>query len=268
MELVDTHCHIQSIDNINDPINKMWHKEPGINTQQVLDDANKIGVVKMICVGTDVQDSELAVEFANQHDGCFASVGVHPHEAEKFLKDDQAKTKFEALLKKSKIVAIGECGLDYYYNHSSKEAQIELLEYQLDLAVKHNLPVIFHIREAFDDFWPIIQKYSAIRGVIHSFSDNFANAKKALDKEFYIGVNGIATFSKNDEQIEAYKNIPVENLLLETDAPFLAPKPHRGTVNQPKRVSDVCDFLCQLRGESREKLATATTTNANKLFGI
>lgn len=268
MELVDSHCHIQSIDNSEDPISKVWQKDPNITPESVIKDAISAKVTKMVCVGTDVEDSEVAVNFVAEKPGCFASVGIHPHEAKRYVDNKIAKEKFEQLLSQNKVVAIGECGLDYFYNHSDKQSQEEILRFQLDLAVKHDLPVIFHVREAYDDFWPIINDYPNLKAVVHSFTDNTDNVKKAVEHGFYIGVNGIATFTKEAEQLEAYKAIPLSNLLLETDAPFLTPKPFRGTINQPKMVSVVADFLSQLRNEDRALLAEQTTKNAHTIFKI
>ena len=268
MQLVDTHCHIQSIDNPDDSIAKIWHKDPDISAESVIEDANNTKVTKMICVGTDVEDSALAVNFVADREGCYASVGIHPHEADRYNENSESKAKFEELLTQPKVVAIGECGLDYYYSHSDKKSQEKILRFQLDLATKYNLPVIFHVREAFDDFWPIINDYPKLSGVVHSFSDSFENAQKAIQKGFFVGVNGIATFTKDEQQIDTYKKLPLSNLLLETDAPFLTPKPFRGTINQPKMVSVVADFLAELRHESRQEIADTTTRNATELFGL
>ena len=176
--------------------------------------------------------------------------------------------EFSELATQPKVVAIGECGFDFYYNHSPKEAQIEVLKFQIELALEHNLPLVFHVREAFDDFWPLFDSYRGVRGVLHSFTDSKENLDKALERDLYIGVNGIATFAKNPAQLDVYRAIPLQKLLLETDAPFLTPTPYRGTINEPKRVGTVADFVADLRGENRENLSAATTSNAQTLFGI
>ncbi|HET8709169.1 MAG TPA: TatD family hydrolase, partial [Candidatus Saccharimonadales bacterium] len=174
---------------------------------------------------------------------------------------------FAALVTSPKVVAVGETGLDYFYNHSPKEAQIEVLKFQIELALTHDLPLIFHVREAFSDFWPILKRYEGkVRGVLHSFTDSRENLEKALECGFYIGVNGIATFTKDPRQLEMYRAIPLENLLLETDAPFLTPVPHRGTICEPYHVSVTADFLSGLREEPLETIAAATTRNARQLF--
>ena len=252
MGLIDTHCHIHSAD-FNLPI------------KDVLKNASKSGVVTMICVGTSADDTEQAVAFAVSHDGCFASVGLHPHDA-KLGEDD-----FEVLARlvhEPKVVAVGECGLDYYYNHSSKEDQEKALRYQIELALSVNKPIIFHVRDAFDDFWPIFDSYNSLRGVIHSFTASTQELDQALTRGLYIGLNGIMTFTKDQKQLDAAKAVPLEKLLLETDAPFLTPVPKRGTINEPANVELVAVFLSRLREESVETLSEVTTGNAHTLFGI
>jgi TatD DNase family protein len=186
----------------------------------------------------------------------------------KFVNHKEALDRFAALATAPKIVAVGECGLDYFYEHSPREEQIKILEFQLVLAKRHNLPLIFHVREAFDDFWSVVDNFEGIRGVLHSFTDNHDNMLKAVRKGLYIGVNGISTFTKNPEQLEMYKSIPLENLLLETDAPFLTPVPLRGTICEPKHVVLTAEFLSSLRGDTAQEISEATTRNAEKLFSI
>lgn len=269
MEFVDTHCHIQSVGagEGERSTRELWAKASDLDAQTVVSAAHDAGVTRMICVGCDQADSELAITFAEQHEGCWASIGIHPHEAA--LHGDKLEA-FAALAGKSKVIAVGECGLDYYYEHSPREAQIPVLKFQIELAIKHDLPIIFHVRDAFDDFWPIFDSYPAgsIRGVLHSFTDSSANMEQAVERGLYLGVNGIATFAKQEDQLQMYKNIPSDHLLLETDAPFLTPVPFRGKINEPKQIRTVADFLVVLRDEPLEKLAETTTRNARTLFGI
>jgi TatD DNase family protein len=271
MDLVDTHCHIQSIGlkTGERSTREAWAKAPELTADDVVQNAQEHGVTRLICVGCELEDSQLAVEFVQNRPNCWASIGLHPHEAQHYAGNKAKLDEFANLVKQPKVVAIGECGLDFYYNHSPKAAQLEVLKFQIELAIQHQLPLIFHVREAFDDFWPIFDQYEGkIRGVLHSFTDSKANMEKATKNGLYIGVNGIATFAKDPQQLEVYRSIPLASLLLETDAPFLTPTPYRGSINEPKRVGTVADFLADLRGETRESLATATTTNARSLFGI
>ncbi|HSE29381.1 MAG TPA: TatD family hydrolase [Candidatus Saccharimonadales bacterium] len=257
MQFVDTHCHIH---------------EPGykLDTSEVEKNAAKDGVTRFICVGTDVITSRQAVEFVKNRPNAWASVGLHPHDAksEDSISDLGEIVAIAKHVAPNKIVAIGECGLDYFYENSPKADQIRILRQQIELAQKYNLPIIFHVREAFDDFWPIFDSYKGLRGVLHSFTDNQANLDKAIERGLFIGVNGIATFAKDPNQLQVYKNIPLGKMLLETDAPFLTPNPFRGTVNEPAKVKVVAEFLAKLRGESIQQIADSTTKNAQNLFSL
>lgn len=271
MELVDTHCHIQSagLKGAGERgTSEMWSKNPALTGDLLVSEASAVGVTRLICVGCDLNDSLLAIDFVQNRENCWASIGLHPHEAQHYAGNQAKLDEFSALVKQPKVVAIGECGFDFYYNHSPKAAQIEILKFQMELAIEHDLPMIFHVREAFEDFWPLFDSYRGLRGVVHSFTDSAENLGKAMERGLYIGVNGIATFAKNPAQIEVYRTIPMQKLLLETDAPFLTPTPYRGTINEPKRVGTLADFLAKLRSEDRQVLAAATTSNARSLFGI
>lgn len=153
MHFVDTHCHIH-------------FEDYGLDPEQSIKDAAAIGVDTLLCVGCTLEDSRAGVQFAQDRQGCWAAIGLHPHEAHHYVGDAEALTEFKNLATRPKVVAIGECGLDYYYNHSPKEAQKELLKFQLELAQEHNLPVIFHVREAFDDFFAIYDQFPGLQGVI------------------------------------------------------------------------------------------------------
>jgi len=266
MDLVDTHCHIHEIVGSTGVADK-WHQAGVTDADKVIADAKAAGVTRLICVGCTLADSELAIDFAVTRENVWASIGIHPHEAQDFL-DKNGQAAFADLAAKPKVIAVGECGLDYFYNHSPKKAQEKALRFQIELALKHDLPMIFHVREAFDDFWPIFDDYKGIRGVLHSFTDTEANMERAIEKGLYIGVNGIATFTKDPAQIEMYKSIPPKALLLETDAPFLTPAPYRGTICESKHVRVTQKFLAKLRGETVGQLASTTTQNARQLFNL
>ena len=255
LEFVDTHCHIQFVDFPLDP-------------EDVIRDAAKDGVTRLIVVGCTLEDSRAAVEFAAKHDNIWAAIGLHPHEGAVYVNDDKALQEFRELAGKPKVVAIGETGLDYHYEHSPRDDQKKLLRFQLDLAVEHSLPLIFHVREAFEDFWPIFDSYNGINGVIHSFSSGTEDMKQILKRDLFVGLNGIMTFTKRSDQLEAAKAVPLNKLLLETDAPFLTPAPFRGTICEPKHVRVTAEFLSHLRNESLEDIAAATTQNAAQLFKL
>src|SRR6185503_638627 len=264
----DTHCHIHEAQLglvSDDMTHKLWGKAEDPDPDAMLARAAEKGVNRVICVGCTQADSQRAVMFAASRDNCWASIGLHPHEA----KDGRAALDGIAKLAgKPKVVAIGEIGLDYYYGHSTREEQVAALKFQRDLAAEHNLPVIFHVREAFDDFWPIFDHYKGIRGVLHSYTDNYTNFTEAMKRGLYIGVNGIMTFTKVEEQLRVAKDVPLQKLLLETDAPFLTPRPLRGSVNEPAHVIHIATFLADLRNESIEDIAKVTSHNAQTLFTL
>lgn len=268
MPLFDTHCHIHEMVRRVTPVYDKWH-EKGNNPDPdaIITAARAVDVQYMVCVGTTLADSELAIEFVKDRPDIWASIGIHPHEAHEHL-ETGVQDKFSALVHAEKMVAIGECGLDYYYDHSPREEQLKLLKFQLELAKKHDLPMIFHVREAFDDFWPLFEQYPGIRGVLHSFTDNQANLQKALKHGLFIGVNGIATFNKDPQKLVIYRTIPLKSLLLETDAPFLTPAPYRGTMCEPKHVAVTAEFVANLMGISLAEITAATTTNAKRLFSV
>ena len=269
MQLFDTHCHIHEIVRATTPVHDKWIAGGVSNVDEIITEAQADGVTKAICVGTTLADSALAVEFVQEHEGFWASIGIHPHEAKEYLEDNSVKRQqFAALAAQPKVVAIGECGLDYFYGHSPKADQIAVLRFQIDLALKHDLPLIFHVRDAFDDFWPIFDEYRGIRGVIHSFSTDTAVLDQILSRGLYVGLNGIMTFTKRPEQLAAAKAVPLDRLLLETDAPYLTPVPYRGTINRLKYVKNTAEFLAELRGEPLQTLADTTTVNAQKLFNV
>lgn len=255
MRLIDTHAHVHFPDYELDP-------------DEVLEAAAKEGVAKVLCVGCTLADSRLAIEMAGRHDNVWASIGLHPHEGAEYVNDDKALQEFRGLASQPKVVAIGETGLDYYYNNSPVEDQKKLLRFQLTLAQEFDLPLIFHVREAFSDFFAILNDFEGVRGVVHSFTGTMDEMNEILHRGLYIGLNGIMTFTKEASQLEMAKALPLSKLLLETDAPFLTPSPFRGTICQPKHVVVTAEFLASLRGESLADLAQQTTRNAEKLFNI
>jgi TatD DNase family protein len=261
--LVDTHCHIHS-------------SEFGVDYRTALSEASGTGVTQLICVGTSGEDSAGAVEFAGKRDGVFAAIGLHPHDA-KLGEDD-----FEllaGLVHMPKVVAVGECGIDYYYNNSSPTDQKQALDYQLQLAMSANLPLIFHVRDekthdqatigrAFTDFFEVLDKYPGTRGVVHSFTAGTATLTEVVRRGLHIGINGIATFTKDPQQKQVFEQVDIGKIVLETDSPFLTPAPLRGTMNTPANVRLVAACLAEMRGVTLDELIEATTLNARKLFSL
>lgn len=272
MQLTDTHCHIHDLvayeQTDNNETRARWLKAGKPDPDEMIEAALDKGVTRLICVGTDVEDSRCATRFVQERENCWATIGIHPHEATKFVSDNNAQEEFASLANHPKVVAVGECGLDYFYNHSPKVDQVTMLRLQLELAQKNDLPLVFHVREAFDDFWAIFDEYKGLRGVVHSFSATQKELVQILKRNLYVGLNGIMTFTKSVEQLNAAKALPLQKILLETDAPFLTPHPFRGTICKPEHVRVTAEFLSELRGEPLESLAAATTQNAKDLFKI
>lgn len=256
--LIDTHCHIHS-------------EDYGLDRDTVITEAKAGGVLEMICIGTSMEDSRVAVGFAQKHEEVFAVVGVHPHgetDGDKGATMLEGLGELKTLLDEKKVVGVGEIGLDYHYKPYDRATQIRLFEEQLQMAVDYGLPVTFHVREAFEDFFAVVDGFSGLKGDVHCFSDSWYNAQKIIKRGFYIGLNGIVTFKSTKEQKEAFEKIPVERLLLETDAPYLTPVPMRGIVNQPAYVRYVGEWVARSRGLMLEEVADITTKNAKQLFNI
>lgn len=249
--LIDSHCHIHD---------KQFFPE---DRQGVYQRAFDEGV-QMIVVGTDQADSRAAVEFASEREGVWAVVGVHPHDSKNGWQD------IEQILKErpKKLVGVGEIGLDYFYENSPKAKQRQAFEQQLQWAVDYDLPVSFHVRDAFDDFWAIFDNFTGVRGVLHSFTDTVQTMETGLARGLYIGVNGISTFTKIQSQREMFTSIPLDRMLLETDAPFLTPLPFRGKVNEPAFVRMIAEHHAVLRKRDVDEVIGITTANVKALFSI
>lgn len=249
MHFTDTHCHIHQSDY-------------PLDAEEVLAHAEQKNIKRLICVGVDEQSSREAIDFATKHKNVWASVGVHPHEAQYGIEG------VKKLIEKPKVIAIGECGLDYFYTHSSREDQLKTLEQQIDVAVSNNLPLIFHVREAFDDFWPVLNNFKDIRGVLHSFTGTVQDMQEGLKRDLFFGINGISTFTKDEAQQKMFAAIPLEKIMFETDAPFLTPKPYRGKKNEPAFTLLVAEHLAKSRNTSLRDLSKITEENVHALFRV
>lgn len=255
MEFIDSHCHLQ--------FEKYRDRE-----DEILTNAAHSGVKRIICVGTTLADSQTAAGLAKAKEGVWATAGVHPHDANKFLADPNATKKLKKIAALPRVVAIGETGLDFYRQASAKDEQEQALRAHIESGLELNLPLVFHIRDAWEDFWRVFDSYKGLKGVVHSFSAHSGHLGEILSRGLYIGLNGIMTFTKEHNQLEAARAVPLDRLVLETDAPFLTPVPFRGELCEPKHLPSVADFLAKLRDENLEDLATVTTANAVKLFGL
>ena len=268
--MIDTHCHVHDFSTYTFVAEQKKREASDFTPEKLLERSFTRGITGVICIGTSHDDSLVAQKFANQHEGVFWSYGVHPDEAKGSAECFGAglaacEGRLEVGSKAGNPpVAIGEVGLDYHNSSGNREAQIRLFEQMLELAQALDLPLIFHVREAFDDFFPIVDNFHVRRAVVHSFSDSLENLEKALARDFYVGVNGLATFAHE----LPIAQVPLERLLLETDAPFLAPTPHRKEVNEPFYVRGVAEFLAKMHGCSADEIVARADENAKSLFAL
>lgn len=251
--LVDTHVHLQ-------------HPEYGADLHAVLTRAAIAGVEKMVVASYDLSSSREAVKIAEEVEACYAAVGVHPHAAKDVSRE--IMEELERLASSSRVVAVGETGLDYHYMHSSKETQLASLEAHLEMCERQSKPIIIHDREAHNDMLAALKGFSVNRlgGVWHCFSGDLALAEKIMARGWYLGIGGIVTFSK--ELAEIVRQLPLERIILETDAPYLAPVPHRGRRNEPAWTATIADMVAAIKGTDTETVAEVTSANAAALFRI
>ncbi len=275
--LIDTHCHLHDPEWFTPDEQRNFLRQAHANT-----------VEKIICIGTNHEDSCKARDFASQHDDVYWTYGIHPEFASsradfgdifasvsKLLAANGERAKQEVPITtgndaagfeqekkfRQDPVAIGEIGLDYHYESYSRVDQIKLFEQMLQLALDYNLPVSLHIREAFEDAFAVLDNFPQIRGVVHSFTGSKRHLKQALERNFYIGVNGLCTYTTNPLP-------PIDRMILETDAPFLTPAPHRQEKNGPQYVKIIAEYLAETLQLPIERIAKTTTQNAEALFSL
>ncbi len=252
--LVDSHCHLDFPDYAG-------------KVDEVLARARAAGVTVCISIGTELKRFPGVKAVAEANPDVWCSVGVHPHESEKELLDDEAALVAEAA--HPKVVGIGETGLDYYYEHSPRQPQQANFRSHIAAARRTGLPVIVHTRDAEDDTIAILREEMAkgpFTGLIHCFTGTQKLADAALELGFYISVSGIATFKNSAALRDVIKSVPLDRLLVETDAPYLAPVPHRGKTNEPAFVVHTAAMLAELKSVPETELAAATTENFFRLF--
>ncbi len=253
--LVDSHCHLNmlNLDKYDGDLN------------QVVAEANKVGVNHILCVAVDLETMPTVVKIAEDHNNVWASIGLHPSE-----KSDQEPSveDFVKWADHPKVVAIGETGLDYHYNDSGLENMRNRFRTQVKAARQTKKPLIIHTRDAREDTLQIMREEKAdeVGGVMHCFTESWEMAEQAMDLGFYISFSGIVTFKKAENVIEVAKKVPLERMLIETDAPFLTPVPFRGKPNEPQYVRYVADRIAELKQVSFEEVAEKTTNNFFNLF--
>lgn len=244
----DTHCHTQE-----------QMVETG--SDELLQRAREAGVQRFIVIGTDVDTSQQAIDIAAKHDDVWATVGLHPHDATKGVHT------IAPLATSPRVVGIGECGLDYYYEHSPRDIQMPAFAEQIALAKQHNLSLVIHTRDAWEDTFNVLDSEGMPENtIIHCFSGGPDEARACLDRGAYLSFSGIVTFKNATDLREAAKICPLNRLLVETDSPFLAPVPHRGRPNEPAHVGIVGTAIADLRGHDVIDFASITSANALRAF--
>jgi len=255
--LIDSHAHIQG-------------KEYAGEVEAVIARAREAGVEKIIAVGGagDMSSNTEAIALAKTFPDIYATVGMHPHDAKDVGEEELRKLK--ELTAHPKVIAVGETGLDYYYDHSPREVQRRVFAEFIHLARETGLPIVVHERDAAQDVADLLRAEGAgkLRGVIHCFTGNYETARNYLDLGFYLSFTGIITFKNADPLRDVVRRVPLDRMLVETDSPYLTPAPHRGKRNEPAYVRYVAESIARVKGLSLEEVARVTTANVSELFGI
>ncbi len=248
MIFTDSHCHLTMS-----------------NAVENLAAARAAGVRGFVVPGTKLDDAPQAVAIAREHDDVWAAVGFHPHDAKDC--DDAAFAEIERLARQPRVVAIGECGLDYHYDYSPRDTQRAVFERHIELAKALDKPIIVHNRESTDDVVEILARTGA-RGILHSYTESLAVARRLVDLGYFISFSGIVTFKSAESLREAARGLPHDRVLIETDTPYLAPVPYRGRDNEPAYVVAIAELLAKLWDVSVERVAEQTTANFERAFSV
>lgn len=253
--IIDSHAHLASSrfdEDREEIINKLEEEK-----------------VKLVIIpGTDLESSKAGLDLANKHEKIYAQVGTHPHDAK--LYDDATRIEYKKMAQENKkVVAIGEIGLDYHYEYSEREVQKEVFIDQIKLAKELDLPIVIHSREAFEDTYQILKEHAqGMKVLLHSFNETWEDLQKYLELDFYISLGGMVTFKNAKNLVKVVENVPADRFLLETDAPYLTPVPHRGKKNVPKYTHFVAKRIAQMRVEDEAYIREVTNNNTLKFFGI
>lgn len=248
---IDTHCHIDS----------------SVSGDVYIKNAYSANVKGLIFSFCNQDCYQAGIEFLDKYPDVFVSLGFHPEDADN-ITDKDLHCLDEVLVSSSRIVAIGEIGLDYYWRKDNKEKQRDLFQKQLDLAVKHQMPVVIHCRDAIQELYDILSQYKGkVKGVIHCFSGSYEMALAFIELGFVLGIGGVLTF-KNSKLYQVVEKIPLSSIVLETDSPYLTPEPHRGEMNESKYIPLIAEKIAQIKGISLSEVEKITTDNAKRVFDL
>jgi TatD DNase family protein len=261
MYLIDTHAHLDMIENMS--------------PAEAVEKSAEEGVKYIINPGSSIERSKMAVSYANKFPGVFASVGVHPHDAaevrEKDMKILESLINGDDGSRNEKVVAVGEAGFDFFRNLSPRPDQERVFRASIELALKHDLPLIIHNRDADDETYRVLKEYAGengLKGVVHCFSGDAAFAAKCLELGLYISFTGVITFPNAKSTLDVVREVPLERIFVETDAPFLAPQPKRGKENYPGYVKYVAEKIAEIKEATFEEIAKKTSANAVEFFSL
>lgn len=264
LTLVDSHAHLEG-------------KQFDADREQVIERAREAGVRTIVAIGNGdgPETMDCGIRLAERYDFMYATVGIHPHEAQ--LANDAACAEMEKLVRHPKVIALGEIGLDYFYDHSPRDVQRQVFTHQMELARSAKLPIVIHCRpsnqgdDAWDDCLKLLDEQwssSGLGGILHCFTGQWPHAKRGLDMGFVISFAGNVTFPKAQQIREAAQQVPVDRMLIETDSPYLAPIPHRGKRNEPAFVRETARQIGELRGVPAEEIARQTAQNFYGFFSL
>lgn len=248
---IDTHCHIDS----------------SVSGDVYIKNAYSANVKGLIFSFCNQDCYQAGIEFLDKYPDVFVSLGFHPEDAD-VITDKDLQCLDEVLVSSSRIVAVGEIGLDYYWRKDNKEKQRDLFQKQLDLAVKHQMPVVIHCRDAIQELYDILSQYKGkVKGVIHCFSGSYEMARAFIELGFVLGIGGVLTF-KNSKLYQVVEKIPLSSIVLETDSPYLTPEPHRGEMNESKYIPLVAEKIAQIKEIPLSEVEKITTDNAKRVFDL
>ena len=267
--LIDTHAHINMI--IKKSFDTLLTSSEIAKASQIIKEAEKNGVMKLINVGTSVIESKNCILLATTYQNVYASVAIHPNDCTLEWQQDFNDIRHMVRNKeKNKIIAIGECGLDTHYPGYSINRQIDAFKAHIECALANNLPLIIHTRDAAEETLHVLSQYKneKLTGIIHCFSEQMDFAQSCIDLGFVLGIGGPLTYPKNNYLRTIFASIPLNFIVLETDAPFLPPQNLRGTQNHPKNIATIAQYLADLRGTTLSAIAHQTSTNVKQIFAI
>ncbi len=235
---------------------------------EILEYVFKTGVKFVLNAGTNILTSQQSIDLADKYDGIYAAVGFYPHDCISITNDRETILQLEKMLEHKKVVAVGEIGLDYYYDDTPKDIQKKWFEYQLDISEQKNMPVCIHDREAHGDVVETLTRHKNAKGMLHSFSGSVETAEQLLKLGWYISISGVVTFKNARKTVEVVEQIPLDRLLIETDTPYLSPVPNRGKPNNSANLWYTAQKIAEIRNTSTEEIIDITRNNACRLFNI